>query len=111
MLSFTDHYNVISIDRLLSQTKTGKDSWYFHNSLLNQPEFSSAEKTFFFLLKTQKTIVLQQVTGENTPNLVLKRYWCCDIPKNSTTRENIKILRMKEDCKTYTQKRKLQTRN
>ena len=79
MLSFTDHYNVISIDRLPSQTKTGKDSWYFYNSLLNKPEFSSAEKTFFFLLKTQKTIVLQKVTGENTPNLVLKRYWCCDI--------------------------------
>ena len=54
MLSFTDHYNVISIDRLSSKTKTGKDSWYFHNSLLNKPEFSSAEKNFLFLIKNTK---------------------------------------------------------
>ena len=26
MISFTDHYNVISIDRLPSKTKIGKDS-------------------------------------------------------------------------------------
>ena len=27
MVSFTDHYNAISIDRLPSKTKIGKDSW------------------------------------------------------------------------------------
>ena len=32
------------------------------------------KRLFFFLLKTQKTIALQEVTGENTLNLVLKRY-------------------------------------
>ena len=41
MVSFTDHYNAIFIDRLPSKTKTGKDSWYFNNSLLCKPEFSS----------------------------------------------------------------------
>ena len=54
MVSFTDYYNAISIDRLPSKTKTGKDSWYFNNSLLCKPEVSSATKTFLFLLKTQK---------------------------------------------------------
>ena len=34
MVSFTDHYNAISIDRLPSKTKIGKDSWCFNNYLL-----------------------------------------------------------------------------
>ena len=54
MLSFTDYYNAISIDRLPSKTKIGKDSLYFNNSLLCNPEVSSATKTFLFLLKTYK---------------------------------------------------------
>ena len=29
MVSFTDHYNAILIDRFPSITKIGKDSWYF----------------------------------------------------------------------------------
>ena len=41
MVSFTYHYNAIFIDRFTSQTKIGKDSWYFNNSLLCKPEFSS----------------------------------------------------------------------
>ena len=56
MVSFADHYNVISIDRLCSKTKIGKVSWYFKNSLLSKPEYSTATITFLFLLKknTQK---------------------------------------------------------
>ena len=54
MVSFTDHYNAISIDRLPSKTKIGKDSIYFNDSLLRKPEVSSATETFLFLLKTQK---------------------------------------------------------
>ena len=37
MVSFPDHYNAIFIDRLLSKTNSGKDSWYFANSLLGKP--------------------------------------------------------------------------
>ena len=47
MVSFTDHYNVISIDRLPSKTKIGKDSRCFNNSLLCKPEFSSAAISFY----------------------------------------------------------------
>ena len=43
-----------------------------NNSLLCKTEFSSATKTSFFIKNTQKNIV-QQVTGGNTPNIVLKR--------------------------------------
>ena len=55
MVSITDHYNAMSIDRLPSKTEIGKDSWkrFMKIVLLCQPEFSSATKTSF-LLKTQK---------------------------------------------------------
>ena len=35
--------------------KLEKIQWYFNNSVLCKPEFSSATKTFIFLLKTQKS--------------------------------------------------------
>ena len=54
MVSFTNHYNAISIDRLPSKTKIGKYS-YFNNSLICKSEVSPATKTLLFLLKhTQK---------------------------------------------------------
>ena len=34
MVSFTNHYNAISIDRLPSKTKIGKGSWCLNNSFL-----------------------------------------------------------------------------
>ena len=55
MVSFTNHCNAISIDRLPSKTKIGKYSGYFNNSLLSKSEVSSATKTFLFSIKTKKT--------------------------------------------------------
>ena len=72
MVSFTDHYNAISIDRLPSKSKIGKDSLFFNNCLLCKAKFSSATKTFPFLLKTQKTTTFQKMTDGNTPILALK---------------------------------------
>ena len=54
MVSFTDHYNAISIDRLPLKTKIGRDSWYFNNYLLCKPEVSSATRLFFFIKNTKK---------------------------------------------------------
>ena len=56
MVSFTDHYNAISIDRHSSKTKVGKYSWkrFMKIIILCKSEFSSATKTSF-LLKTQKS--------------------------------------------------------
>ena len=73
MVSFIDHYNAVFIDRFPSKTKIGKDSWYFNNYLLRKPEFPSTSKTFLFLLETQKTTILQQVTGGKTLNLIFKK--------------------------------------
>ena len=53
MVSFTNHYNGTSIDRLPSKTKIGKYSWDFNNSLICKSEVSSA--TFIFLLKHTHT--------------------------------------------------------
>ena len=70
MVSFTDHYNAISNDRLPSKSKIENDSWYFNNFLLCKPEFSSAAKTSFFVKNLKKTTTLQQMTGGETLNLV-----------------------------------------
>ena len=63
MVSFTDLYNAIFIDRFPSKNKIGKDSWHLNNSLLCKTEFSVTTKTFLFLLKTQNTTTLQEVIG------------------------------------------------
>ena len=61
----------------------GKKLW--KNSLLCKFEFSSASKTSFSI-KITKTTTLQQVTGGNTPNIVLtikllsKRYFLKNPP-------------------------------
>ena len=55
MVSFTDHYNTILIDRLPSKTKVGKDSWkrFMRIILLRKHEFSLATKTSFFIKNTK----------------------------------------------------------
>ena len=96
MVSFTDHYNAISIGWLPSKAIIGKGSWCFSTSPLCKPEFSSALKRiliyylktpplqksfynfkteffFFFKEKHKKTTTIQQVTGGKKLNLVLKR--------------------------------------
>ena len=72
MVYFTDHYNVIFIERFPSKTKIGKESRYFNNSLLCKPEFSLTTKIFLFSLKTKNTTTLQQVISGKTLNLVLR---------------------------------------
>ena len=74
LVSFTDHYNAISIDRLPSKTKI-ENSWKrFTKIILFYVLTSSPQlQRLPFLLETQKTNSLQQVTGGNSANIVLKR--------------------------------------
>ena len=72
MVSFTNHSNAISIDRLPSKTKIGKDSRYIKNTHYVSPSSPQVQRLFFSLLKMQKITTLQHVTGGNTPNVVLK---------------------------------------
>ena len=111
MVSFTDHYNAISIDRLSSKTKIGKDSWkrFMKIILLCKPEFSSTTKTSIFLIKntknkhssasdwwedtkycfTENAKILSK--RSNTQDLVLKRM--LTFSNSSTTQGNITISR------------------
>ena len=36
MISFSDNYNALFVDRISSKTKHGKDLWLFNNSLLEK---------------------------------------------------------------------------
>ena len=44
MVSFTDHYNAVLIDRFPSKTKSGKGSWYFKVGL------SPSKRNSYYLL-------------------------------------------------------------
>ena len=101
IVSFTDHYNTTFIDRFPSKTKIGKHSW-FNNFLLCKPEFSLTPKTFLFLLKTQNTILLQQVTGGKKLNLVLKNM----LELFLKTQENIRISILKRRLQNLYKKEK-----
>ena len=73
MISLTDHYNAISIERLPSKNKIGNNSWYFNNSILCHPDFSSTTKNLLSLLKTQKSSHSSASDWWNTINLIFKR--------------------------------------
>ena len=73
MVSLNDHYNAISIDRLSSNTKIGKDPWYFKNSLSCKTDLFSNIKNLVSSSKTQENNQFQKDTGGNTRNLVSKR--------------------------------------
>ena len=66
MVSFTDHYNAIFIDRFPSKTKIGKDSWYFNNSPLCKPEFSLTADFSFFIKNTKHNHSSASGWWENT---------------------------------------------
>ena len=63
-----------------------------NSSLLCKPEFSSATKTSCFIKNTKKINTLQQVTDENTQNIVFN---IKILSKNSTTQENIRTSKPK----------------
>ena len=69
MISFTDLYNVVSIDSP-QELKLEK----IHGTLIilyqASPSSPQLQKICFFYQKLKKINTLQQVAGENTPNLV-----------------------------------------
>ena len=55
MISSSDHYNALFVDRIPSKTKIGKDLWLFNNSLLEKHDFCLTIKNLLAMLKTKKT--------------------------------------------------------
>ena len=92
MVSFTDHYNAISIDRLPSKIKIGKDSWYFNNSLLCKPEFYPTYKDSFFIKNTKNKYSSASDCWEYTKYRFKENAKI--LAKNYTTQQNITISRL-----------------
>ena len=92
MVSFADYYNAISIDRLPSKTKTGKDSSkrFMKIGLPWKSEFSSAAKTSL-LLKAHK----KNSSACDWWKYIKYRFKeiVMIFSKSSTTQENITISR------------------
>ena len=86
------NYHAISIERLPSKTKIGNFSWYFNNSLLCKPDFSSATKNLLSLLKTQKSNHSSASNRSKDTKSCFKE----DGRTFSTNRGNIRISRLKK---------------
>ena len=54
MISFSDHYNALFIERLSSKTIIGKDLWHFNSSILQNKDFCSTARDLLSFLKTKK---------------------------------------------------------
>ena len=89
------NYHAISIERLPSKTNIGKFSWYFNNSLLCKPDFSSASKNLLSLLKTQKSNHSSASNRWKYTKPCFKENGGT-FSKNSTNQGNIRISRMKK---------------
>ena len=87
MVTFTDYDNAISIDRLSSKTKIGKDSWkrFMKIILLCKPEFSSTTKTSFFIKNTKNNHSSASDWWEYTKHCLKENAKI--LSKNSTTQD------------------------
>ena len=53
MISFSDHYNALIVDRFSSKPKLGNALWHFNNSLLDKDELCTNIQSFLTFLKTK----------------------------------------------------------
>ena len=107
MVSFTNYFNAILLTGSRQKLKLKKIQGTLIISLLCKSEFSSATKTFLFLLKTTTR---EQVTGRKTPTKSCFKDNARTSSKNSTTLEMLEFQSWKKTANLI-QKRKLQTRN
>ena len=94
MISFNDHYNAISIDRLPSKTKIGKDSWKRFTKkkkFLRKPKFSSDTQTSFLIKNTKNN----RSSASDWWEYIKYRFKenVNILSKSSTTQKNITISR------------------
>ena len=87
MISFSDHYNALIIDRLASKTKIGKDLWHFNNSLLKNKYFCSTTQNFISLLKTRRNTYSSISDWWEYTKCQIKEN-TKDFSKNSTRKQN-----------------------
>ena len=106
MVSFTDHYNAISIDRLPS--KKIQEKIQGNSSLLCKPDFSSATKTSCFIKNTKNKHSSASDWREYTKYRFKENAKI--LSKNSTTQQDIRISKPKKHYEICTN-RKFRTKN
>ena len=95
MISFSDHYNALIINRFSSKTKTGKDLWHFNNSLLEKTAFCSNTQNLLTFLKTKRINYSSTSDWWEFTKCKIKDN-ARTFSKNSTKQENIRISKFKK---------------
>ena len=94
MISFSDHYNDLFIDRLSSKTKFGKDVWHFNSCILRNKDFCSTTKNLLSFLKTKRSKYSSIIDWCEYTKCQIKEN-ARSFSKNSTKKEN-RISRLKK---------------
>ena len=103
MITFSDHYNALIIDKLSSKTKIGKDLWHFNSSLLKKESFCSTNKNMLSILSTKKANYSSpSVCWEYTKRQIKDNARL--FAKNPTKQENIRISRLKRRLRNLCKK-------
>ena len=87
MISFSDHYNDLFIDRLSSKTKFGKDVWHFNSCILRNKDFCSTTKNLLSFLKTKRSKYSSIIDWCEYTKCQIKEN-ARSFSKNSTKKEN-----------------------
>ena len=95
MISFSDHYNALLIERLSSKTKTGKDLWHFNNTLLQNKDFCSSITNLLPFLKIKQNNYSSLSDWWEYTKIKIKET-ARRFSKNSTTQENTRISKIKK---------------
>ena len=90
MISFSDHYNALLIERLSSKTKNGKDQWHFNNTLLQNKDFFSSITNLLPFSKIKQNNYSSLSDWWEYTKIKIKET-TRRFSKNSTTQENTRI--------------------
>ena len=104
MISFSDHYNALFVDRIPSKTKIGKDLWLFNNSLLEKHDFCLTIKNLLAMLKTKRSNYSSTSEWWEDTKCKIKDN-VRTFSKKSTKQENIRISRLKKRLRIYAKRR------
>ena len=95
MISFSDCYNALIIDRFSSKTELGKDLWYFNNSTSKNKDFCSTTKDLISFLKTKSNNYSSISDWWEYTKAQIKEN-ARSFSKNYAKQENIRISRLKK---------------
>ena len=95
MISFSDHYNALFVDRIPSKTKIGKDLWLFNNSLLEKHDFYLTIRNLLAMLKTKRNNYSSASEWWEDTKCKIKDN-IRTFSENSTKQESIRISRLKK---------------